>query len=182
MATTRTMTIEELAQLPEDEARFELIKGDMIEMTPPGSEHGELMTAAAILIGSFVRRERLGAVISGDAGFILARTPDILLGPDVAFVRAERLAPREERTGWLELPPDLAVEIVSPNDTFRDVERKVALYLDHGVRQVWVLNPRERTISVFTPGPALRMYRADDVLDGGDVLPGFAVPVAEFFS
>lgn len=182
MATTRTMTIEELAQLPEDEARFELIKGDLIEMAPPGSEHAELLTAAAILIGTHVRRERLGSVFSGDGGFILARNPDILLGPDVAFVQAARLVPREERTGWLELAPDLAVEIVSPNDSWRDVERKVEIYLDHGVRQVWVLNPRERTISVFTPGPALRRYRDDEVLDGGAALPGFTARVAAFFS
>jgi Uma2 family endonuclease len=153
----------------------------LIEIARPGSEHGELVAIAAILIGSFVRREWLGVVFSGGGGLILARKPDILLGPDVAFVQADRLPPREERTGWLELAPDLVVEIVSPNDSWRDVERKVALYLDHEVWQVCVLNPRERTLSKFTPGPMLRRYREHEVVEG-DVLPGFAEPAAAFFS
>jgi Uma2 family endonuclease len=181
MSTTKQWTIAEAAQLPDNGRLFEIIKGDLIEMAPPGGEHAELLAEATILIGSFVRRTSLGSIFSGDGGFILARDPDILLGPDVAFVQSDRLPPREERTGWLELAPDLAVEIVSPNDSFRDVERKVALYLDHGVRQVWVLNPRERTLSKFTPGPALRRYRDDEVVEGDDVLPGFAEPVAAFF-
>ena len=178
---TAPMTADELARLPDDGWRYELIEGGLIRMTPAGGVHGEVGTEVHYHLRAFAGRHRLGRVYAAETGFLIARNPDTVLAPDVAFVRAERLPPRRDRRGFMPIAPDLVVEVVSPSDQEQDVAKKVARYLAAGVPLVWVARPEPRTVTVHTPDEPPRVLRSGDVLDGGDVLPGLALPVGELF-
>jgi Uma2 family endonuclease len=117
----------------------------------------------------------------GECGYVLRRNPDTVRGPDASFVSSERLAAWEARGPFFEGAPDLAVEVLSPSNTRREIEEKVSEYLAAGGREVWVADPEARRITVHRPDEGPRDLGPDDTLDGGDLLPGFDVPVAELF-
>ena len=180
MEATKRYTVEEIERLPEDET-FELLRGEPLPMSPVSFEH---LVVTAVLIEAlrgFVHRRRLG-IVGGEAGFILPTVPEVLLAPDVAFVRRDRLPPRAEWSGFLRLAPDLVVEVVSPHDTASEVNDKTLTYLDAGVRLVWVVDPRRRIVTAYTPDGMARILRDADTLDGGEVLPEFSIAVAELFA
>ena len=181
MVATKFMTAEELLAVPDDGHRYELIEGMVRRMPPAGEEHSEVWAELFWYMKTFAREHKLGAVVGGDAGFLFGRDPDILLVPDVAFTRADRLRPRDQRTDFSPVVPDLVVEVVSPSDRPDEVAKKIAFYLAAGVRLVLELDPRPRTVTVHASGGVPRILRVGDVLDGGDVLPGFKVPVAAIF-
>ncbi len=176
-----TLTAEDLAQMSFGEQRVELVRGEVITMAPAGAEHGELAMTLGAFIHAFVHKHRLGVVYAAETGFILARNPDTVRAPDVAFVAAERAAHQRGRAGFFEGPPDLAVEVVSPNDTAEDVEAKVLDYLAAGAKMVWIVRPRARTVTVYRSLREVQVLRPGDALDGGDVLPGFVTPVEALF-
>lgn len=180
MATTAMMTLEALERLPEDE-RGEVIRGEMLPVSPVGVEHGDIAGNALIALKLWVRTRGLG-LVGGEIGFVLDRDPLLLLAPDVAFIRAERLSPAVRRQSFFSGAPDLAVEVVSPSETSPETHEKVLLYLDAGTPLVWVVHPSHRTVTVYTKDRAARIFREEETLDGGDVLPGFTVPVAEIFA
>jgi Uma2 family endonuclease len=179
--TTKLMTAEELERLPDDGRRYELVRGVLVEMTPAGGWHGENSSEISWHINSFVRPRGLGRVYVSETGFVLARDPDIVRAPDVAFVASDRLPPVRDREGYLPLAPDLAVEVVSPYDRQSDVTDKLLEYLDAGTRLIWVVEPRRRTVTVWTPDRTARILAESDELDGGEVLPGFRLSIAEIF-
>jgi Uma2 family endonuclease len=174
------MTAEEFARITEI-GRFDLIDGELIRVSPAGARQGEIASVFVVALVEQSRRQP-GRVYTAEASFILARNPDVVVVPDAAFVRAERLPPVEERSGFLPLPPDAAVEIVSPLDRMTAVRRKIAEYLDHGTPLVFMVEPRRRAVTAFRPGREPRVYGDGDVLDGEDVLPGFRLPVAQLFA
>lgn len=180
MATTHLLTAEDLWGVGDEGHRYDLIRGELRRMAPTGGEHGEIGVTTGALLWTHARSRNLGTVCRV-SGFILARNPDTLLAPDVSFVRADRLLPHEERISFLELAPDLAVEVNSPSERPSDVPSKVEIYLTAGVRMVLVVEPRPKTITVHTPDQSPRVLQENNDLDGGDVLPGFRVPVAEIF-
>ncbi len=181
MATTRLMTADELMALPDDGWRYELIEGVLHRMSPAGAEHGEIGTEYVWHLRNFVVPRRLGRVYPADTGFFLSHDPETVVAPDAAFVRADRLPPRAERRGYLDLVPDLVVEVVSPTDRQADVDDKVARYLAAGARLVWVTDPLRRSVRVHAPGREPRELGEGEVLDGEDVIPGFRLPVADVF-
>ena len=181
MSTTKLMTAEDLWNLPDDGKKYELTHGILVEIMPPGGEHGEISTELLWHLRTYLAQHPIGRAYVGDTGFILARNPDIVRGPDVAFVRAERLPPRDQRTGYLPLAPDLAVEVVSPSDRWRKVLEKVSDYLDAGTPLVWVVLPARRLVNVYRADGTVQTLREGDSLDGEDVLPGFRLPVADIF-
>src|SRR5687768_11750627 len=128
------MTAEDLAQLPVDGHHYELVRGALVEVTPAGGRQGENAGQIAGHLWVFVQPRGLGRIYVAETGYVLARNPDIVRAPDVSFVRADRLPPEQEREGYLELAPDLVVEVVSPTDRMRDINDKVLEYLDAGVR------------------------------------------------
>lgn len=136
----------------------------------------------ASVVGPFVKRHDLGVASGAETGFRLSANPDTLRAPDLGFVSRERIPESGRPTGFFPGAPDLAAEVVSPSDSYEEVTEKVLAWLRAGARRVWVLNPRTRTIAVHTPGADVRMLGERDTLDGGDVLPGFACPVAELFA
>jgi Uma2 family endonuclease len=181
MTLTKLVTAEELLQMDEEGCSYELVDGELVLMTPPSGGHGSLAAEITADLVIHVRHHQAGMVFAQDTGFLLRRDPDLVLAPDVAFVSAGRLPPESERTGYWPVVPDLVVEIVSPSDRAGRLLQKVADWLDVGVRLLWLVEPRRRTITVYSAGGAARLLRESDALDGGDVLPGFRMPVAELF-
>ena len=178
---TRLVTAEELERMPQNDMHVELVKGETVKMTPAGHEHGEIAGALFAAIHTFVHQHKLGKVYAAETGFILSRNPDTVRAPDAAFVSAGRAAQQKRREGFFDGAPDLAVEVVSPEDTAEEVEVKVLEYLRAGTKLVWVANPRARTITTYRSLDKVRVLTPNDTLDGDDVLPGFAVAVNEIF-
>lgn len=178
---TGLITAEMLFDMGDDAGHCELVAGEVTAMPPVGDDHGAVALDLSWYINTFVRRERLGVVYAAETGFILARNPDTVRAPDVAFVRAERVRPRGQRTGYVPFAPDLAVEVVSPNDRLAHGERTVQEYLAAGTRLVWVAHPAQQTVTVYAPDQAVRVLGVADELDGGGVLPGFRLAVARLF-
>lgn len=179
MATTKLWTAEELEQLPDDEYRYALIKGELFRMPPPKLLHGRLVLAVGAPLFRFVAEHNLG-IVSDQSGFILGREPDTLLGPDLAFVQSARV-PADENA-YPMLAPDLVVEIVSPSQTGPSIEEKTALYLAAGVRLVWIVDAVRRGVRVRRADGTDRWLSEHDALDGEDVLPGFRLSVSALFA
>lgn len=183
MATTATglMTAEELAQLPDDGYRYELVRGVLRRMAPGSFEPSVIAVRISARLFNFADEHGLGTVSGADGGYVLERGPDTVRAPDVAFVRTDRVPTREEQQHFAELAPDLVVEVISPSDRMADVEEKVEQYLALGVPLVWVFHPRRRTVTVRRPGQAPRVLRDGDVVEGEEILPGFRLAVSDVF-
>ena len=189
MAVSVAKTLVTAGELPALSARFsalgkrtELVGGGLVVMAPAGGRHGQVAHTLALFIGVHVRNRNLGRVFAAETGFVLRRDPDTVRAPDVAFVARGRLGVEETPAGFLELAPDLAVEVVSPGDSTAAIRDKVRDWLDVGTRLVWVVRPRTRTVDVHRPRRSAETLRDGDVLDGGSVLEGFAVPVRDLFA
>ena len=182
MATTKLVTVEELEQMPDDGNHYELIRGELICMSPSGERHGDVSMNIAGAMWSFVRRGQLGKVLVADVGFVLARDPDVVLAPDVSFVRADRLLPERDPSRFPQLAPDIAVEVISPSDRAGHISAKVMEYLDAGVRILWLVDPGRQIVTVYTPDRTGRIFGVEEVLDGGDVLHCFSLTIAEIFA
>lgn len=180
------MTTEELLDLPEDGVDRELIRGVLRErpMTRRNPRHAGTEARIATLLSNWVMRQPSprGRVYSGEVGVRLRRNPDTTVGIDVAYFSADAVAANAAAVSLLEGPPVVAVEILSPSDVQEDVLDKVAEYLDAGVKLVWVVEPRFRTVTVYQRGADPVMFNATQELDGGPHLPGFRVAVAELFT
>jgi Uma2 family endonuclease len=181
MATTRLWTVEELEREGAPEGRWELIDGELVEMSPSGRRATRIGVRFARFLGNHVDPLGLGEVYGADGGFVMFPGRELLRVPDAAFVRAERLVGQDEER-FLRLAPDLVVEVISPGDRDAEVAAKVEMWLDAGVRLVWVADPPARTVTIHVPGVEPRVLREGDELDGGVVLPGFRVAVAELFA
>lgn len=177
----KLMTADELFRLPDDRMLHELVKGELTTMPPPGAEHGGI---TARVVGSLIPHvivRGLGEVLAGDPGFLLTREPDTVRAPDVAFIRRERLEETGLPRGYFPGAPDLAVEVISPTDLYTEVEDKVAEWLEHGTRLLFVVNPRRRTVAVYRPNQPVRTLTEADMLDGEDVVPGWSLPIRDLF-
>ena len=171
---------EGLLTLP-DNVHGEIVNGVFVEMSAPGGFHGYVTARVLRLVGNFAEANDLGASFAAETAFRLRRAPEITRSPDYAFVVAARVA-EVLRPGVIEGAPDLAVEVLSPSNTHAEMQRKLAEYLRFGSRQVWIVDPETRTVATHTAGGLPRFLEGDDVLDGGDLLPGFSTPVAAFFA
>ena len=182
--TGKRMTAEELWRLPADGMRHELIYGELATMAPSGSEHGWVALNVGGSLRQHVRARGLGRAFAAETGFLLARDPDLVRAPDAAFVSQERLASAAETTGYFPGAPDLAVEVVSPNDRPAEIAEKVATWLAYGTRLVIVVYPRSRTARVHRPGQAPIELGETDAIDGTDVVPGsgWTLSVSELFA
>ena len=177
----RLMTAEELFNMPDDGFSYELVRGELRKMAPAGSEHGDISSDMHLSLGAYVRANNLGRTRIAEPGFILERDPDSVRAPDIAFVRQERLDALGRTARFWPEAPDLAIEVISPTDRYTEVNEKVADYLAAGTRMVVVVNPRNRTVNVHTPDGAITLT-ISDTLDGGDVVPGWQMPVADIFA
>ena len=181
MIAKTLITADELLMMPRDGRRRELVRGELIDMSPTNYDHGMIAIRLASLLDSFARPRQLGHVLGTDSGFLLEKDPDTVRAPDVAFVRADRVPSPEERRRFPALAPDLVAEVVSPSDRSAEIESKVHDYLNAGVRLIWVLYPSTRTVTEYRSRDQIRVLTETDHLDGQDVIPGFSVRVAELF-
>ncbi len=175
----RTWTDEQLEALPKDGYKYELLDGELI-MSPAHARHGEISMRLGALILSFSDRNQLGKVYDSSTGFRLA--PDVLLSPDVSFVSKARLkkilvAPDKFLLG----APDLAIEVLSPSDRLQQVHRKLDRYFEHGLRFVWWVDWTKEQVHIYTPDSVNALTRPNDVLTGGDVVPGFKCRLSRIF-
>ena len=179
---TKPMTAAELLEMPDDGYRYELVKGELIRMAPAGYEHGVRTIELTSPLHVHVKANDLGVVCAAETGFVLSQNPDTVRAPDIAFISRERAEKVGMVKGYWVGAPDLAVEVVSPGDTKREVEKKVAEWLEAGTRMVWVVSPKLRTITVYRSLKDIVVLTIKDTLDGGDVVPGFQIKVAEIFA
>jgi Uma2 family endonuclease len=183
MATqTKITTADELYQMPDDGMRYELVRGDLRQMTPAGYQHGKIAVRISWRLAQYVEANRLGDVLTAETGFRIGTDPDTVRAPDVAFVaraRIEQVGPVE---GFWPGAPDLVVEVVSPGDRYTDVEEKTTDWLAAGARMVLVVNPRKRLVTVHRSLSDIAILTADATLSGGDVVPGWEVKVGELFA
>jgi Uma2 family endonuclease len=179
-ASPRPCTAEDLLAMGPD-ARFELVEGHLIPMPPTGDEHGSFTIDLSAEVTMFVRANDLGRCWAAETGFILARDPDTVLAPDFSFIARERLNYPGGGRGFVPIAPDLVVETRSPSDRLTDLRNKMRRWLDFGVCRALLLDPQQRTITVYAPDAEPVTLTAADTLEGGDVLPGFALPLDRLF-
>ncbi|MYC06014.1 MAG: Uma2 family endonuclease [Chloroflexi bacterium] len=173
------MTADELFAMPDDGYRYELVRGELRKMAPEGGEHSWISSDIDGSLNPYVKVNSLGKTFTNDPGFILQRDPDHVRAPDVAFVRRERIEVIGKQTGYWPEAPDLAVEVISPHDRYTEVDEKVADWLAAGTRMVIVVNPRNNTVRVHRSPTDVVSLTIDDTLDGGDVVPGWRMPLTE---
>jgi Uma2 family endonuclease len=175
------LTAEEFAALPHDGLRLELVRGAIIAMPPSFGGHSRTAGRLAALLGHHVIANGLGEIYTAEGGFLLGRNPDTVRAPDLAFIQASRITPAASGLGWIPVVPDLVAEVVSSGDRPGEVADKVRMWLDAGVRLVWVAFPERKAIEVHRPGQPVSTLSVEDQLDGANVAPGFSVSVAQIF-
>jgi len=180
-SSQRLMTVDEFERLPDDGWRSELVRGRVVREPPAGFRHGTIASRVYGPLLRFVEEHGLGEVVSAETGFVLFEDPPTVRAPDIAFVSHARLPADGPPTGFGPFAPDLTVEIVSPSNTLSEVQGKVLDYLEAGSTAVWVIDPPSRTVTVYHAPGDIRLLRVDDVIDGGEALPGFSLEVARIF-
>jgi len=156
--------------------RHELVRGEFRTMSPAGFRHGTVVSRLNKLVSSYADDHDLGPTTAAETGFLLARNPDTVRAPDLGFVRKDRLRKAPGRA-FFDGPPDFAVEVVSASESVREAHDKARCWLDHGTSLVWVVDTEAETVTVHRPGAEPRVFGNGDVLDGGEVLPGFTLTV-----
>ena len=178
---TKRLTADDLLRLYGEGVRGELIRGELCQTMPVGHEHGKIVVNLTVLLGTYVKSQKLGELTASDAGVWLERDPDTVREPDIAFFSSEKMPPGVRITGYAEVVPDLVVEVVSPSDSVREVNDKALMWLSYGVSLVWVVNPDSRSVDVYRAGRAASTLTENDTLDGLDTLPDFACAVRDVF-
>ncbi len=169
------MTADELLRLPDDGGRYELVRGELKKLSLSGALHGRVAAQIIGSLGHYAATRGLGAVYAAETGFRIARNPDTVRAPDAAFVCEERVI---DTTGFFEGPPDAAFEVVSPNDSYTEVDEKTVEWLRAGVRVVVIIDPRTKSINVHRADGA---RHAMDGIEIADVIPGWKMSSAEVF-
>jgi Uma2 family endonuclease len=179
--STSTVTADQLLRLPDDGHRYELVAGELKMMSPSGFEHGFVVVRLTLPLAQHVQEQGLGCVLGAETGFRIAENPDTVRAPDISFVRQERIPAEELPKSFLTGAPDLAVEVISPSDTFQQVDEKITAWLAAGCSAVWLFDPRLRTVTVHRSATEITTLTEKDTLDGGDVVPGFQCPIKTIF-
>jgi len=174
-------TAEQLFAMPDSGKHHELIEGKLRMMSPAGSEHGKV--AARILARLLVHVELhdIGEVFAAETGFRIASKPDTVRAPDAAFVSHKRLAAAEPTKAYLALAPDLVVEVISPNDSFSEVESKALQWLDAGCQLVLIADPENETLQVYLDSQKRQVYREGETFESGDVCKNWTLEVNDAF-
>lgn len=158
-----------------------MVRGEVRTTAPAGFSHGRMAMNVAVTLGQHVRAQGLGVVAAAETGFKLSSNPDTVRAPDVAFVAGKRVEKAGEVPDYWPGAPDLAVEAVSPNDRFAEVEEKEADWLAAGTRLVLIANPQARTVTVRASANEARILYVGEIIDGGDAVSGWTLPDADLF-
>jgi len=178
----RLYTAEELSEVSRDTSRsYELKKGKLTIMSPAGSDHGDLAMGIGARMRIYAEDHDLGVVFAAETGFKLDENPDTVLAPDASFVAKNRLPDGPLPKAYFPGQPDLAVEVISPNDRASEVQTKVREWLNHGTKLVWIVEPASRTVNVYRADGSAALLDISAVLDGEEVLPGFTMALESLF-
>jgi Uma2 family endonuclease len=180
MSTETLLTAADLWRMSESLTRRELIRGTLRETVPPGALHASIAVKLSMYLCLWALQQKAGSVGVG-AGFVLARNPDTVRAPDIAYVSASHIPVDGIPEGFWSQAPDLAVEIVSPGESADAVRANVTDYLEAGTYLVWLVYPRRREVLAHTADGLIRTVSANDMLDHPAVLPGFACSVGALF-
>ncbi|MEX2153953.1 MAG: Uma2 family endonuclease [Gemmatimonadaceae bacterium] len=175
------MTVEEFYQYRFPEGKVELVRGVPRVREPASGMHGWVQSNLAALLIPFVAQHGLGKVLNDGVGYELIALPRTVRNPDAAFIRADRLPAGGLGRGFVRMAPDLAVEVLSPDERASELEEKLDDYREAGTPLIWVIDPERRTVMIVSDDAPVRWLRADDMLEAGDVIPGFRCRVAELF-
>jgi len=176
--TKLLISAEEFLRLSDDGHKYELVNGEL-RMCPAGLRHEWIGALILGILLAFVRPRRLGYVLGSSVGYKLP-SGDVR-SPDVSFVAMDKLPDGKIPVGFGEFMPDLAVEVLSPNDKIQDIATKIGEYLAHGVRLLWIVDPDAETVTVYRSLSDVQVFHREDTLTGEAVLPGFTCQVREFF-
>ncbi|HEY7035985.1 MAG TPA: Uma2 family endonuclease [Thermomicrobiales bacterium] len=179
-AEKKLLTADDVWNMGAD-AHVELVRGELREMAAAGGVHGLVGGRLAGHLAVYGHHGREGEVFTSETGFVIEKSPTTLLVPDLVYVKVEHLPDGVAPVTYFETPPDALLETLSPSQRFGELVEKVGLYLKFGVPLVWAAIPVDKTFVAFYAGGQIRVFRSGDVLDGGDVLPGFRVPVDDLF-
>lgn len=179
--STKPMTAEELLQLPRGRFRYELINGELKTMSPSGHNHGRIVMRLSSPLAQFVWDNELGEVYGAETGFKLTSNPDTVLAPDIAFITKRRVEEVGDTKGFWCGPPELAVAVMSPDDSDVEVKAKVTQWLEFGAKEVWVVNPTSRTVTTYRSELERMTLSEQDELQGGNILPGFRIALSKLF-
>jgi Uma2 family endonuclease len=180
MATKTLLTAEEYRRIP-DRGPSELVRGEVIEMSPPSYRHGVVCVNVSVALKLWARSRNAGSVAGNDAGVMTERNPDTVRGADVQFISRARLPGGYPDEGYPAVPPDLAVEVISPSDRWTEVVQKVDEYLEAGVLEVWLVEPQNEFVEVYRADQPPVRFEGDELLTSEKVLPGFQCVVRDFF-
>ncbi|MFP4440552.1 MAG: Uma2 family endonuclease [Chloroflexaceae bacterium] len=180
-AVETKLTVADLAQIADPEQLYDLVNGELLAMPRPKYRHGCGAVRLSTLIGNYADTHNLGDVVT-ETGFILACNPDVVRGPDLAFIAAARVPEESEWDNYFAGAPDLAVEIVSPSDNALDLRTKIGQYLAAGMHLIWVVYPTLKLIDIYRADKTATVLHAADTLDGETLLPGLHIPVAAIFA
>lgn len=184
IAPPKLMTADEFFEfvnaLENRNRNFELVRGEVIEVSRPTRIHGKTCASITFKLELFTRKRKKGYIVCNDSGVVLEHDPDTVRGPDIAYYEdVQRFEDLPEK--WGDTVPRLAVEVLSPNDTARYLTEKVNDFLNNGVDVVWVVDPESRTVTIYSRTEGVKSLTEKDTITGGDVLPGFKCKVADFF-
>jgi Uma2 family endonuclease len=178
---TKLLTAEEFMAADLGEGRFELIRGEVVQVPPPMPGHGRVTIKVGFVLESFGRQTGYGYCLVASA-VSTERSPDTVRGPDLCFCSSARWPESQVGAGLPPGPPDLAVEILSPRNRPPEMLKKISEYLEAGVALVWVIDPPRRRVALYRPGDLFPVFVNDgEVLDDLPGLPGFRCPVSDFF-
>ena len=181
-AEVQLMTADELLAMPRGEFRYELVNGELKKMSPAGQKHGRIIVRITEPLAKHVRENQLGQVYAAETGFKLRSDPDTVRAADIAFISKARLEASAETEGYWPGAPDLVVEVNSPSDTVRDVEKKVIEWLEFGASAVWVVSSKLNTVTVYRSLRKIVVLTENDTLDGAEIIPGFQMAVGDIFA
>ncbi len=176
----KLITADELLRMPREEGvRYELIRGVLVPKMPTGDRHRITVSRFDTALSNWSDENDYGSVGAGEPGYLLDRDPDTVRAPDVVWIAPGRVP--EGTQGYPEIAPDLAVEVKSPSNSNSEMAAKAAMWLSYGSKEVWVANPETTTVTRHRPSQLPVTPGEDDILDGGDLLPGFTIPVWRLF-
>jgi Uma2 family endonuclease len=182
MSTTTYVTADQLLALPSGMGKhYELVAGELRVMSPAGWRHGKVAARLAAKLGTYIVEHDLGEAFGSETGFRLARNPDTVRAPDFSFIAKTNLPEREPVEAYWPGAPDLAVEVLSPDDRPREVEEKTQAWLDAGCLLVWNVDPKLKTIRSYDANGDVKVFEIGDVFSAETILPGFFCSVEELF-
>lgn len=175
-------TAEQLANMPADGIRYELVQGVLTMMSPAGGRHGRIAVRFNKLLAIHVDDNKLGVTFAAETGFHIGTNPDTVRAPDGAFVCQKKMKQLADDSGFLPFAPDLALEVVSPNDTFSDVERKAFSWLDAGTQLVMIVEPESQTVHAYRSRENIKVFRSGELVDASDAIAGWKISVTDLFN